>query len=107
MTTGGVVAFTATIILIAHANAADRSQEFAAEELRRYLSELAAVGEVAVDVSIDPSVGGGHQAFSVDIQKDQIKIVGSSGNLALEGTYWLLDKWGCRFLAPAFTFYHG
>jgi hypothetical protein len=82
------------------------SDDYAADELQRYLQRVTATPVPAVEVKTDATLGPG-EAFSITAGPDQIKITGSNTYMTLAAVYRFLDFQGCRFLAPAFDSYRG
>src|SRR5215207_6915010 len=88
--------------MVLSAIASADAKEFAQQELKRYLPNAP-----QTVLTIDESLQGGGDAFSITRDGDAIKIIATNDNSLLNGVYHLLDLAGYRFLAPNFDHYKG
>lgn len=107
---------------------ADAVEQFAAEELQKYLERMTGVRlQIAVDPSPTPAhyVSIGETLIASDAHfkvtprhrfDDGFVVRNRQGNLLVRGAcargtlfaiYALLERWGCRWFAPDFAHYHG
>ena len=98
------------ILLAALTSGLHAADNFAAQELERYLNQMSPGGKsnLTNDVRIDPALNlDGREMYKIAINERGFTITATNLNLALTGVYHLLDNAGCRFLAPNLDFYKG
>jgi hypothetical protein len=104
--------FIVAVLLVATLPTVARgSEQFATEELDRYLRQMSPDGSLdyTIEVAIDPAIAGaaGGEAFSIAMDAQKLEVTGSNAYMALHGAYQVLDMVGYRFLAPQFAHYRG
>lgn len=97
--------------------AADASpvETFAANELAKYVKRMSGAkleirrGGSLPDKCIVIGTGNGvnGDAYSIKLDGDKLYVSGGRGRSVLYAVYDLLDRLGCRFLAPDFAHYQG
>src|SRR5262245_22844332 len=98
---------TAVLLLVALSSFAQADLRFAQEELDHYSKPLYPGNRLDAVLAVDPALGGGGEAFSISVEKNQLNITGTNENMALQGTYYVLDQLGYRFLSPNFKNHPG
>lgn len=95
--------------------ARDATSQFAGTELQRYLKQIsgtqfaldtaAGYRKPAVRLTLDKTLA--REAYRISTKGSDLLIAGGSGSGVLYGVYDVLRRLGCRWPAPAYSFYHG
>ena len=105
---------------------ASPAEEFAAKELQRYLNAISGAefqiaskpakrailvckrDSAPAETSLPATVTGlPAEGYCVSVREGGLLVVGADDRGTLYGVYDLLERLGCRWLAPRFAFYHG
>jgi len=105
-------------------SATGECEEFAARELQKYLKRMTGKtlpvrkrkarprGEIALIVRRRETrprlpLTEDDEAFEIHVTKDRIRLTGGTPRSLLYAVYAFLEGLGCRWIAPAFSFYRG
>ena len=100
--------------VIATSKNASPAEMLAAQELSKYIEQMSGAklplsGDVmlkkAIVIACDPAIAG--EEYRILADGPTIKIAGGRGRSTLYAAYDLLDRLGCRWLAPNFNHYQG
>jgi hypothetical protein len=80
----------------------EQTSLFAAEELKRYLSQMLSSeeGVFSVTLFVETNIDDSRDAYSISMSDDGGTIIGSNARSVLIGVYDYLRYLGCRFLSP-------
>ncbi|HXI01143.1 MAG TPA: DUF4838 domain-containing protein [Sphingobacteriaceae bacterium] len=87
------------------------TQQFAAEELKKYLGKITgasfSIGEKAPGsaIRLQSESFSNSEAYRIEIAGKDILLTAGSDRAILYATYDLLERLGCRWLAPGFDYY--
>lgn len=89
--------------------------QFAARELRKYLSQLSGApfdrrtpgSTASAKIALAVSSTLPFEGYSISVRSGDILLTGGSERAVLYAVYDFLGRLGCMWLAPDFAFYHG
>ena len=88
-------------------------QNFAAEELAKYLKQITGAKFTISQQQSLPAIkfilkqGKNEEAYSIAVQNQSILLIGNSDQAILSAVYGFLERLGCIWIAPDFEMYNG
>lgn len=91
------------------------TQQFAADELAKYLKRITGDDFLLTNenkfnspaIRLELKKGSGKEDYKISVDNEDIVLAGNSGRAILYAVYDLLERLGCVWMAPDFHFYNG
>lgn len=91
------------------------TQKFAGSELKEYLKKISSADfSISSDqhvknkgIFIETGEGQNEEGYTITVREDNIILSGNSDRATLYAVYDFLNRLGCQWIAPDFTFYNG